>query len=470
MRTPSSSDVVNRHFSRGTRVGVVPEAIAHRQRRGADRSRRREDRRADQPGDASVCFSSAMNEKRTRPVTFAAGASTRQDRRLDIELPADPHERVALFHQEAVAEVGRGRRILTAARGAIEAPEDALAPPVGDLEEQRAVASCGVHGLKHVEIGGEVHAAIAPRVGVFEIDDALVVRSAGSSANSIVPVSFSYGPDLIRTPGRPATTVAMAMVTFVTSARAVRRPDERADDECEEPTRMFDRIESSRSGIRSRRSRRLFESRQLEHRLRHDRVVVLATSRGHRGVQQLLDDGRHGRGAVVLGQRRDHVAHVLREQMRLESRLVGALERTLAVHFEHAALGEAAEQRFANFARVDAGLARERERFGDDGQRAADHHLVAQLAQLTRTRLADVHDLLGIPHHVEDAASRHANACCVAADHDRERAVDGADVAAADRRVEHRRATCLRAFGKPTGRTRRDAAHVDDDGAWLQRR
>ena len=155
-----------------------------------------------------------------------------------------------------------------------------------------------------------------------------------------------------------------------------------------------------------------------------------------------------GRGRLVLGQRRDDVAHVLGEQVRLEARLEGALERAVAVHFEHAALGEAAEQRLANLRGVHARLARERQRFGDDGQRAADDHLVAQLAQLPGARLADVDDLLRVPHDVEDRLDG-GERRGVAADHDRQRAVDGADVAAADRRVEHRRAK--RSWRAPRG-------------------
>ena len=57
-----------------------------------------------------------------------------------------------------------------------------------------------------------------------------------------------------------------------------------------------------------------------------------------------------GAGGVVLGKRGDDVAHVLREEMRLEAWLVGALQRTLAMDLEHAARRKSAEQRLAHFA------------------------------------------------------------------------------------------------------------------------
>src|SRR5687768_2098074 len=109
---------------------------------------------------------------------------------------------------------------------------------------------------------------------------------AGSSANSIVPVSFSYGP--IDPNGWPlATTARDAMVTLVTSART---------------TAGTSRAQSANVEIRRVRiivigvlqpltTNQLFQSCRLEHGLGHDRVVILAAPGCHRGVQHLLDDG-----------------------------------------------------------------------------------------------------------------------------------------------------------------------------------
>ena len=118
----------------------------------------------------------------------------------------------------------------------------------------------------------------------------------------------------------------------------------------------------------------------FKHRLRQDRVVVLTTPRGHRGVEQLLNDRGHRRGRVVLGERGHDVAHVLREQVRLESRLISSLERALAVHLEHPARCKSPEQRLTHLRGINPRFARQRERFGDDHECAADHHLVTELA------------------------------------------------------------------------------------------
>ena len=152
--------MLNRHFSRGTRVGVAQKRSRTVSDRGAVVRDRRADRREDLPGDASVCFSSTMKEKRTRPSTFAAGASSRTKGGWTSNCQPTHTSGVSLFHQEAVAEVGRGSRILTCVRAAIEAPEESFAPAIGDLEQQRAVALLRVNRSKDVQVGGEVHAAI----------------------------------------------------------------------------------------------------------------------------------------------------------------------------------------------------------------------------------------------------------------------------------------------------------------------
>ena len=113
-----------------------------------------------------------------------------------------------------------------------------------------------------------------------------------------------------------------------------------------------------------------------------------------------------GAGTLCSRERRDDVAHVFRVEVRFEARLEGALERALAVHLEDAALGKAAEQRLANLRRIDARFPRQRQRFRDHSERAADDHLVTQLAELTGARLADVDDFLRVPHHVEDRLDR----------------------------------------------------------------
>src|SRR5262249_59413892 len=61
----------------------------------------------------------------------------------DVVLPATPGHRVAVPHQEAVAEILRGGRIGNTDR-AVEEPEGDLAAPVGYVQEQTAVAARGI--------------------------------------------------------------------------------------------------------------------------------------------------------------------------------------------------------------------------------------------------------------------------------------------------------------------------------------
>ena len=62
------------------------------------------------------------------------------------------------------------------------------------------------------------------------------------------------------------------------------------------------------------------------------------------------------------------------------------------MHLEDAAGGEPAEQRLAHLGAVDAGLARQGQRLGDRQHRAADHQLVAGLADLPGAGRPDVDD------------------------------------------------------------------------------
>jgi hypothetical protein len=96
-----------------------------------------------------------------------------------------------------------------------------------------------------------------------------------------------------------------------------------------------------------------------------------------------------------------------------------------------------------------------------------DQHLVAGLGDLTGAGCAD----MGHPR-AEDLEDR-AGALDVrglTADHDRERAVAGADVAAGDRRVEEGDAAGARLRGQLAGERGGDGAHVDDQGARRRRR
>src|SRR6185369_14150115 len=127
---------------------------------------------------------------------------------------------------------------------------------------------------------------------------------------------------------------------------------------------------------------KLLEARHFKHGFGHYRVVFVTAASSHRRVQQLLNDRRDRRRCFVLGECRDDVAHIFREEVRIKARLVGVLQSSLSVNFEDATLCESAEQRFANPRSVHVRLACEREGLGDDNERATNHHLIAEFAEL----------------------------------------------------------------------------------------
>ena len=92
---------------------------------------------------------------------------------------------------------------------------------------------------------------------------------------------------------------------------------------------------------------------------------------------------------------------ILLIQARAKARREVAGQDPLAMDLEHPARREAAEKSLAHARRVDARLACERERLADAGERAPDRDLIADLADLSRARLADVDDSFGIAHAAE---------------------------------------------------------------------
>src|SRR5580658_8497061 len=75
--------------------------------------------------------------------------------RGNIELPADPDERVALLEQKAIAK-GLGRVDVERATGEIEGAQEAFAAAVRNLKQCRAVAFSGIARLEDEEIGFEL--------------------------------------------------------------------------------------------------------------------------------------------------------------------------------------------------------------------------------------------------------------------------------------------------------------------------
>ena len=76
-----------------------------------------------------------------------------------IQLPAQPHERESLAHEEPVSEILTGLGS-PGVPGQVEKTDHGLSAPVGDLVENGAVASLHLHRFQEHEIGGELHLAL----------------------------------------------------------------------------------------------------------------------------------------------------------------------------------------------------------------------------------------------------------------------------------------------------------------------
>jgi hypothetical protein len=127
---------------------------------------------------------------------FATGAYSLQQAgpRWHVEFPAEPHQRVALLQQEAIAEIGFVARIVRSPQ--IERPQHGLAAAVRDLEQQRMIAVLGIARLQTIEIGRELHqpVLIARRPG--DVGDDFVGRQIG------IDREISFADDALIRSGR----------------------------------------------------------------------------------------------------------------------------------------------------------------------------------------------------------------------------------------------------------------------------
>src|SRR5579883_894930 len=97
----------------------------------------------------------------------------------DVELPTEPHQRVALLHEESVTELGFGSRVVGALLCTIEVAKDVLSTPIENVEKGRAIAAGGVLRGQYVEVCRKSHPPGAVARGLVEIDDRLVARMRG---------------------------------------------------------------------------------------------------------------------------------------------------------------------------------------------------------------------------------------------------------------------------------------------------
>ena len=129
-----------------------------------------------------------------------------------IELPADPEQREALLHQEAVAHLCFGRRIEAARRLVVEA-EHPFAAAVRDLVQHGAVAAFDLFRLDQKEVRRELHAPARVSRRLVDVGDDLVRREGRDRPRS------RCGPPASRTarwrrtasrrPHRPGTVTSI---------------------------------------------------------------------------------------------------------------------------------------------------------------------------------------------------------------------------------------------------------------------
>ena len=147
-------------------------------------------------------------------------------------------------------------------------------------------------------------------------------------------------------------------------------------------------------------------------------------------------------------------------QLDAEAGIEGALDHALTVNFEHARRRKSPHQCRAHLAGIDAGLGCQQQSFRDRLDIERNDDLVADLADLAGTDIADQGDVLA--HQLEQRL-HFGEGCLGSADHDGERCILCADFAAGDRGIHVIRTGVLYALGKHLGLDRRDGTHVDDN-------
>ncbi len=145
-------------------------------------------------------------------------------------------------------------------------------------------------------------------------------------------------------------------------------------------------------------------------------------------------------------------------QAGLEARHEIAVQHALAVDFQDAAVGRAAQQGLAHVAGIDALAGREFQGFRDPQQGGGNGDLVAGLGHLAGAAAADVDDT--VAKHLEQW--QHPPVCRLGTPHhDRQGAGLGARLAAGHRRVQQVDAAPRESRGEIAGRGGRGGAHVD---------
>ena len=191
-------------------------------------------------------------------------------------------------------------------------------------------------------------------------------------------------------------------------------------------------------------------------------MVEVAVALGLEAGQELGGHGAEGNDHPGLAGRLGDDAHVLVVERDPEAggEVAGQHGRGLAV--QDGAAGQAAGQDLDGRAGVDPGRLQEHDRLGHQLQGAGDDQLVGRLDGLAGPGRPDVDDRPAdrLQHRpsVGDVGR-------LAADHDRQRALDRALLAAAHRGVKDAQAPLPAGRGQPPGHVGPDGAHVDVQGA-----
>ena len=129
-----------------------------------------------------------------------------------------------------------------------------------------------------------------------------------------------------------------------------------------------------------------------------------------------------GSGCPLCAASSQNHPQILVVQANGNARLEAAFDHPLAEQIQHAARGDAAEQRFSDRSLIQTEPRREREALGDRFRGDEQRELIAGFGGLTRSDRSEVHDALTEAFQDRSDAFEHRPLC---AHHDRERALFG---------------------------------------------
>ena len=135
---------------------------------------------------------------------------------IDVVLPTDPGDAVAVAEGPAVADRDIGRRQMR--RGSVDVARNELAAAIRQLNDQTTVAACRIARDQQAQVGREAHASFGVTLGEIEINDAaigFVLRVDAEGDRAVQPI---VGPSVAeRRPPSYAVRRSMSMLTTAIS-------------------------------------------------------------------------------------------------------------------------------------------------------------------------------------------------------------------------------------------------------------